>query len=79
LVWRINVAFSMLVFTMRSTTLFLMNPHFFILVMCMWCLVTVVVSLHTNQLIHWPWSLFCFQIELMFQCPMVRLNWCLCV
>jgi len=29
-VWRINVAFSMFTFTMRSTTLFFINPSFFI-------------------------------------------------
>ncbi len=35
LVGRINVAFSTLIFTIRSITLFLMNPHFFISVVCM--------------------------------------------
>ncbi len=35
LMWRINVAFSTLVFAMRSITLFLMNPCFFISTMCM--------------------------------------------
>ncbi len=34
-VWRINVAFSMFVFTMHSTTLFLMNLCFFISIVCM--------------------------------------------
>jgi hypothetical protein len=34
-VWRINVGFSMLIFTICFTTLFLINQCFFILTMCM--------------------------------------------
>ncbi len=46
---RDQCAFSMFIFTMCSTILFFMNLHFFISVVCMWCLTTVVVSLHINQ------------------------------
>ncbi len=69
LVWRINVAFSTLVFTMCSTTLFFMNPHFFILAMCMWCLATVVMNLHTNQSIHRPRNPFVSKENQHFNAP----------
>jgi hypothetical protein len=74
----INVAFSKLIFTMCSTALFFINPHFFILVVyvmsCNYC------CEFPHQPINPPISnLFYFQRGATFQCPMVRFNWCLCV
>jgi hypothetical protein len=43
------------------------------------CLATVIVSLHINQSICQPWNPFVSKKKPMFQCPMVKLNWCLCV
>jgi hypothetical protein len=54
---------------MCSITLFLINSHFFISTMYMYCLATIVMNLHTNKSIHRPQSPFISKEDQCFNAP----------
>jgi hypothetical protein len=70
----IDATFSTLVFIMSSMTLFLMKPLLFNSKMCNCCCQPSHQPINAT-----PFETFCFNIQPMFQCPMIRFYWCLSV